>query len=374
MKKKEEQKLTFDKLLMDEGFISDIIKFNDRKDELQNKYIKNKGITENELEQAIYVYNALSSHKRIKFSDEYKQHQSDRLMAHINTDEKGNKRKKELFYYISIAASVLIVFALSFSILYKTNLLNIISGNNQQIELIVPSGEKSQLVLADGTRVWLNSESRLKYPVSMKRKERKVFLEGEAYFDVTKQKGSHFIVYTQDLKVKVLGTKFNVKSYPRDKTIETTVVEGSVRIESKENTIKFSPVVLKPAERLVYRKVPLKNSIKHIAVNDKNEESKIVPFVDQEIIISNVNTDNITCWKDHLLVFDNETFEEIAIKMSRWYKVQIDILDADLKAQRYTGKFVNNESLKQVLEAIKLTTPIKYNINQNYIQITLNRK
>jgi ferric-dicitrate binding protein FerR (iron transport regulator) len=376
MRKKRGDNQTFDELLMDDNFISKLKLSNENKEELQKNYAENNAVSDQEFNKAVFIYTTLSSHKKVKFSDEYKKYNADRLIARINADERSSSRNKkhDLLNFLKIAASVVIVLLLSFLLYYNTDILNFASNNVQQVEVIVPSGEKSQLVLADGTRVWLNSESKLKYPIKLKGRERKVILEGEAYFDVTKHKHSSFIVYTQDLKVKVLGTKFNVKSYPKDKTIETTVVEGLVRIESEENKLKLSPIILKPAERLIYRKEPLNDKAIDIAKNRTIADIKNDPLVNQEIIISNVNTDNITCWKDHLLVFDNETFEEIALKMSRWYKVQIDILDAELRMQRYTGKFINNESLKQVLEAIKLTTPIKYNINQNYVQITLNRK
>jgi ferric-dicitrate binding protein FerR (iron transport regulator) len=182
-------------------------------------------------------------------------------------------------------------------------------------------------------------------------------------------------VNTQNFKVRVLGTKFNVKSYPNDPTIETTVVEGMVKVESGESKSNFSPVILKPTERLVYKKDSDSGKKEINSTKETNNEiEKLQSISNREIVISHVNTKNITCWKDHLLVFDNETFEEIALKLSRWYKVQINLKDENLKRQRYTGKFVNNESLPQVLEAIRLTTPIKYRIYQNRVEIFLLNK
>jgi ferric-dicitrate binding protein FerR (iron transport regulator) len=212
----------------------------------------------------------------------------------------------------------------------------------------------------------------LVYPADFTNEERRVTLEGEAYFDVARVRNSPFTVYTQDFKVRVLGTKFNVKSYPNDPTIETTVVEGMVKVESEEPISNFSPVILKPTERLVYKKDS--RSVEKGTFSDSGqavEEEKLHPVSNREIIITHVNTSNITSWKDHLLVFDNETFEEIAVKLSRWYKVQIILQSDELKSQRYTGKFVHNESLSQVLEAIRLTTPINYQIHQNRVEISL---
>jgi transmembrane sensor len=374
MKKRKKQPLTFDKILLQPDFISFIEKNRNKDVDSSGKQaVINDDVFQHELEKASSIYHILTSHRKITHSGNIIEQHTYRLLARINADEKSRKRDT-LLLFSKIAASVIMIVVFSVFLL-KHDKFILSDKNEPKMELIVPSGEKSQLILADGTKIWVNSESKLVYPVRFNGRERKVLLEGEAYFDVSKVKKSQFVVYTQDFKVKVLGTKFNVKSYPKDRTIETTVVEGLVRIEDGEEKIRFSPVLLKSAERMIFRKDYSNNS--ELNVNRSNSREKIqkeTPDTGKEIMISNVNTENITCWKDQLLVFDNETLEDIAIKMSRWYKVQIDILDSDLKTQRYTGKFVNNESLKQVLEAINLTTPIKYGINQNNVQISLKSK
>jgi transmembrane sensor len=360
MKKGDKESLTFDKILLRPDYLDFIqsLKEGIEKDD----FLKHK------LDKASFISQILTSHKKIKYDDDLKKRQAGRLLARIKAEEKSKQNNKTL-YFLRIAAAAMILVALSVFLL-KRDLFMSSDTRDAQLELIVPSGEKSQLILADGTKVWINSESRLVYPVSFKDRDRRVMLEGEAYFDVSKVENSPFTVYTQDVKVKVLGTKFNIKSYPKDQTIETTVVEGLVRVEDEEEKVRFSPIVLKTAERMVFRKdeAKVQTNIAKPKVSDKIIQNEL-PVTVKEILISHVNTDNITCWKDHLLVFDNETLEEIALKMSRWYKVQVDILDTDLKTHRYTGKFVNNESLDQVLEAINLTTPIQYNINRNSVQI-----
>ena len=374
MKKRIKQPLTFDKILLQPDCISFIEKNRSKDvDSSGKKAIQNDDAFQHELEKASSVYHILSSHRKINPSEDIIEQHTNRLLARIKADEKSRKGAA-LLLFSKIAASVMIFVILSVFLL-KHDKFMLSDKKVPKIELIVPSGEKSQLILADGTKIWVNSESRLVYPLRFKGRERKVMLEGEAYFDVSKVKKSQFVVYTQDFKVKVLGTKFNVKSYPKDRTIETTVVEGLVRIEDGEEKIRFSPVLLKSTERMIFRKDYSNNS--ELNVNSSINSEKIqkeAPVTGKEIVISHVNTDNITCWKDQLLVFDNETLEDIALKMSRWYKVQIDIHDSDLKVQRYTGKFVNNESLKQVLEAINLTTPIQYGINRNNVQISLKPK
>jgi transmembrane sensor len=373
MKRGDKDILTFDKILLLPDY-KDYIKDNLSGANSCGKYESEEGNRQRtELEKASLISQLLTSHKKIKFPDEIKKKQVARLLARIKSEERSNQRSAvPLILRIAAVALVLITLSILF---FKRGLLQFSNQQHQQLELIVPSGEKSQLILDDGTKVWINSESRLLYPVGFRGNDRSVILEGEAYFDVSKIQHTTFTVYTQDVKVKVLGTKFNVKSYPKDQTIETTVVEGLVRVEDDEEKIRFSPVLLKTDERMVFRKDETREPLTDAPANISNEigqNEQQVPV--KEILISHVNTDNITSWKDHLLVFDNETLEEIAVKMSRWYKVQIEIMEPGLKTHRYTGKFVNNETLDQVLEAINLTTPIQYKIRQNSVQIWSRKK
>jgi len=324
-----------------------------------------------EFEKAVQLHKLLSLHKKFKSPEDYKNKQISRLLSRLNAEARTDRfsLRRNFNRVAQISAAIIILLSVITIILIRNN--NIFVKQDSNLQVIVPSGEKTELILPDGTQVWLNSESKLIYPADFTPRERTVTLEGEAYFEVSKLDKSKFTVCTQNFKVKVLGTKFNVKSYPNDPTIETTVVEGMVKVESEELKSNFSPIILKPAERLVYTK-----DTRSLAKNTPSDldslsgEESTNSASHREILIGHVNTNNITCWKDHLLVFDNETFEEITLKLSRWYKVQIYLLDEELKTQRYTGKFVHNESLTQVLEAIKLTTPIKYQSYQNKVEIS----
>ncbi|HEX3009461.1 MAG TPA: FecR domain-containing protein [Bacteroidales bacterium] len=227
-------------------------------------------------------------------------------------------------------------------------------------EVIVPLGEKAQIVLADGSHIWINSSSKIKYPVAFDKKERKVYLEGEAFFDVTRNEKHPFIVYTPDLKVKVLGTSFNVKNYPNDKNAVMTVVRGLVSVESKKNEI--APILINPNENYVLNTSPVKKD-KISAEPEKQTDQlpkKVLPIINKK-----VNVEAITSWKDQMLIFFDEPLEDVALKMERWYNVKVHILNGELKKERYRGKFVNNETIYQVLEAIKFTTPISYKTKNN---------
>jgi len=180
-------------------------------------------------------------------------------------------------------------------------------------EIIVPIGEKAQVILADNTHVWINSGSRFKYPVKYDSQTREVFLEGEAYFDVTKQHGKPFIVNTKDVKIRVLGTAFNVKNYPKDRTSETTVVRGLVKVESA--LAQNNSVLVNPNEMAIFVK-----ESKQIAVASNSEKPDEKPLSEtslQPIIISKINLEVVTCWTDQQLVFTDETLEDMVVKMER---------------------------------------------------------
>ncbi len=371
----EKRKMTYDEILMDERFVSFMKKKDEKKSPYWEKIAAEDPEIKKEFDKAMVVYNILTSHKKVKYPDNLKQKSVTRLINFIDASDRELKRKRgkySLSYISKLAAAAAILIGLTW---FLDNKLNIFKGKDRNAyhEIIVPSGEKSQVFLSDGTKIWLNSESRLRYPRKYKKSKRAVFLEGEGYFDVSKQNGSNFTVFTQDIKVEALGTKFNIKSYPDDKTIETTLVEGSVKVEHSGRKNKFTRVILKPNERFVYTKYAGSGTSSGIT-DTKDERSSMQSLEPASLFtVNKVNTDNITCWKDYLLVFDNETLEEIAAKMSRWYKVKVNIPDNDLKNHRFTGKFINNETIFNVLDAIDLTTPIEYTMIDNEVNIYLDK-
>lgn len=222
-------------------------------------------------------------------------------------------------------------------------------------EIIVPIGEKSQLVLSDGTHVWINSGSHFKYPSQFKAKSREVFLTGEAFFDVEHDEEKAFTVTTKDSQIKVLGTAFNVKSYPDDAKTRTTVVRGLVSVQSTLH--KIPAVFIHPNQAV---------EIKSDYVQSQSGDNTLK-------ILDEVNVNASISWKDQSLVFADEPLEDMVKKMERWFNVKIVLNDERLRQERYNGKFVNNETVYQVLEAIKITTPIQYSAKNNEIIITRKR-
>jgi transmembrane sensor len=249
-------------------------------------------------------------------------------------------------------------------------------------QVITDKGQKSQIILCDGTRVWLNAETVLRYPAAFNEDQREVYLEGEAYFEVQKKENKvPFIVKTSDIDIEVVGTRFNVMAYSDEETVETTVVEGSIYVVRKgKESLREQNVLLKTNQKatiikkgshIILSEVDLE---KPTLVKSAPNERSGSPIEQEQIVVSSsVDVELHTAWKDDLLVFKSETLENISYKLERWYDVKIHIEDEELKSYRYTGKFAHKETLNQVLEILSLTTPIHYTFEQNDLYIKKNK-
>jgi transmembrane sensor len=241
------------------------------------------------------------------------------------------------------------------------------SNKNNDIvynELIVPKGQKSQLVLSDGSKIWVNAGSKLRFPNRFEGKIREVWLEGEAFFEVAKNKSKPFYVYTNDLKIKVLGTVFNVKAYSNDDYIETTLISGLVSLEKQHQTRTDKEIFLHPNHKAIYLKR------KTTGAEEEIKKHMAEPLQTKKIMISEpVSTEQAISWKDGKLVFENETFENVAKKLELRYDVEIQIMDPALKYYKYTG-VLKNISIEQAIKALELTAPFNYSIRENKIVIS----
>lgn len=242
------------------------------------------------------------------------------------------------FKYAAVFALAYIMGGLSFYFL-RSHQQNGLSNLYNSIE--VPYGERSQLTLYDGTKVWLNSGTKFRYPVAFSSTTRDVFMEGEAYFDVAKDAKHPFIVQAGKLKVEVFGTHFDVCAYPDDKDFTTTLEEGSINAYNIESGANMK---LAPGEQAVLNR----------------ETNKIKQLI--------VNTDLFTSWKENLLKFEDAPFEDVIKKMERWYDVKISVDPSINKQERYTMT-IKTESLREMLQLVAKTTPMKYEIKANSVQI-----
>lgn len=198
--------------------------------------------------------------------------------------------------------------------------------------LTIPRGGIFQTVLSDGTKVWLNSASSLKYPVAFAGKERRVVLTGEAYFEVAKNKAMPFKVSVKGVDVQVLGTHFNVMGYPDEKEVKTTLLEGAVKLHSSACN-----ALLKPGQQGVYC---CPNAA--FAVNE-------------------VNTADVVAWKDGFFVFDNESIQNTMMRIGRWYNVDV-VFANKLSHDNFGGTISRYKNIDVVLKALEATGSVHFKI------------
>jgi len=233
------------------------------------------------------------------------------------------------------------------------------------------------IILPDGSKVWLNAGSKLKYNQDFFQNKRIVYLEGEGYFEVIKNHNIPFYVKTTHINVFVLGTKFNIRSYPEDKTIETTLVEGKIKVAG--NNSNYS-LLLRPNQKLIIDKENLKLITTDIKKKRRTEEEikdnlisesdkRVQQKIDKGIEIKNdVNVYEDTGWKDGVLVINQEPLESLAKKLERKYDIKFIFEDESLKKLTYTGT-LKDYPLEQILKAIKLTSPVNYIINEKTVKL-----
>jgi transmembrane sensor len=230
-----------------------------------------------------------------------------------------------------------------------------------------PKGGKSLLILEDGSRVILNAGSKIQYTKAYNVKDRYLNLVGEAYFQVKKNKNLPFKVYVLGYEVKALGTNFNVCAYPDDNFIRTTLVEGSVVITSKNDLLgKRGQIVLRPNQSVVIYTKPQLAENKNAIDVPKIETEKKYDLQD------NINVEKYTSWKDKRWVFEKEYMADLAVKLERRYNVKIIFHDADLTRYKITGT-LEDETLDQLLSAIRLTIPMNYKIEKDTVTLYLDQ-
>ena len=247
-------------------------------------------------------------------------------------------------------------------------------SDNQNFEIAVPRGANSSVVLPDGSSIWLNAGSFLRYSKNFDYETREVFLEGEALFEV-KKSPYPFIVHTTHLDIYVHGTTFNVKSYPGENQVEATLIEGNIRVETRSTN---KSVYIKPHQKLIYQK---KLNITEIISNEesKDEESKDegtagdkeVVLANNLILFNNVDIEETVSWQTGTLIINNETLESLVKKLERKWDVHFVFENEDLKQQSYSGK-IPDFPIEQVLKAIALTSPVAYTIHEKTIHLAFN--
>lgn len=231
----------------------------------------------------------------------------------------------------------------------------------------VPIGSRSMVTMLDGTKIWLNAGSKIAYTQNYNINSREITLVGEAYFDVKANPDLPFLVHASYINVKVLGTAFNIKAYPEERVVETTVERGQVYLSSRGNHVTLSPgqkVIIYKISGETDREAKLKDSISSV---DMDKIQNATPSEIPHFYVQNdVETALSTSWKDKRWIIEREELGNLAIKISRRYDVTIEFANENVKHYVFSGA-LENESLDQVLQIIQFTAPISYSINKKQV-------
>jgi transmembrane sensor len=283
---------------------------------------------------------------------------------------------KASLYFAKIAAVVIFFFAIGGGLGYLiSNKLN--KQKISYCEIEVPFGATSMVTLPDSSIVWLNAGSKLKYQNLFNHENRQVFLEGEAYFKVAKKRELPFIVNTDNLDIIAVGTEFNVKAYSNESTIETTLIEGCVSVLNKKKNSdiysKEKEVCLRPSQKAIYIKSQQELQLEEIE-NIKSTTPEISsPEKGNLYVASEIDTTPIISWKYDRLIFQGEKLNSIAVKLERKYDVTISFNSDEIKKFKFTGT-LEDETITQVLDVIKLTAPIDYKLDGKRVEIYENTR
>jgi transmembrane sensor len=293
-----------------------------------------------------------------------------------NSDQSGSIPSKIRFLKTAVRyAAIFVIAFLSGGILFYQfgNRSSSISARSIS-ELVVPMGSRAQFTLADGTVVTLNAGSTLRTDNHFGINDRIVELEGEGYFKVAKDKIKPFIVKTPYLNVTALGTEFNVKAYSIDTTIETTLVNGSVKIEPNSDGGKGEITILQPNQKLTFYKEDSR-----IEDNSKKpagkSQTEIKPVKMQStasavrLVKENVNIEPVVSWKESRWIFENQSLSQMAVDLERKFDVQILFASERLKSYRFTGTILA-EPIEQVLEVMSITAPIDFKLNGRVVTLS----
>lgn len=279
-----------------------------------------------------------------EFADLYVNHDipSKKMQEQIRKNIRMKKLKRICFRVAAVLIPVVLIVGLYIQLNSKVDLF----GTSEYEEVVVAKGERIQIMFQDGTKVYINSDSKLRYPKKFALNTREVFLEGEAYFVVAKNKNRPFIVNLNGPAIHVLGTSFNVQDYPENKDIVVCLDEGNINLTLP--TEKKYPV--QPGERLVYDK-----------------ENK-------QCIISKMNDmQRLSMWKQNVIVFKDTPLPEVIKVLNRWYDVDFKVEDEQALKYVYTLTS-DNTLLEKVLMDLEKIAPVKFEYNEDKKEVIVKMK
>lgn len=274
-----------------------------------------------------------------------------KLKNEIQIEENKNRISLIRFRQIggmvaSVAAIVIISITIFINLrIQKSDDSELTASSVQYLERANPNGQKSKIILTDGTVVWLNAASKIRFPDKFDLKERKVFLEGEAYFNVTRDENCPFIIQTKNAVTTVLGTSFNIKSYSEE-AVQVTVASGKVKVNTGiGSSVGNDELIL-----------------------IQNEQITFLPE-SGELIKKNVDADYFLSWKEDVIRFDNTKLSEVVKTLERWYDKKISIQNKKLNDCVLVAEY-KNEKLYNVLQSLKFSLGIEFEIKEDEIIIS----
>ena len=263
------------------------------------------------------------------------------ILLEVNRRIQRSRRRTLWLRVSAIAASVALLVGIFSYVSYQAGYKD---QNSQWIEMENPLGMRSTVVLSDGTKVILNAGTTLSYPSAFVTKQREVRVEGEAFFEVAPDVTHPFIVKAENVRVRVFGTRFNVKAYKEEKAIEVTLEEGVVGVGFNMNDL----IRIRPGQQVRYEKKS------------------------HRFLMRDVRLRNYISWTRGNFYFENQTLEKIARQLERSFNVRITIEGEELKKTSFTGDFVRGENIEQILRVMTSNRPIHYEIGEE--GITISRK
>jgi len=255
--------------------------------------------------------------------------------------------RKSPFVYISLlkVAAILVILAGTGALGYY-----LLSNNSKQnFDILTTTAGKTFKMLDDGTKVWLNKNSTMSYNKGFGQHKREIFLEGEAYFDVVKNAAIPLFIHTRNIDIEVKGTAFNVNAYKDVPQIQVALVSGLLQVTDRLNSSR--KVLLHPNEKLIFS-------------NSKNNREN--EFLIRPIELEALRND--TKWITDTLTFNKEKLKDLTVRMEKKYDLKIAINSDQLREKRFSGTFTN-ETIQQALEALKLSYPLTYTINNRLVVI-----
>ncbi|HCY40782.1 MAG TPA: hypothetical protein DHV48_05420 [Prolixibacteraceae bacterium] len=278
---------------------------------------------------------------------------SNTLIENVFTQIKEYQKKHHMKSRVSVSrilkvyqkiAAFLLIPIIGLGILYWVSQSDQSAG--QYTETIAPRGQKSQIVLADGTKVWLNSDTKIRYPGNFSKNQRDVYLDGEAFFEVSKNEHQPFVVHTSGVIVKVLGTKFNVKAYSDENQVEASLFEGKINLLLRNSSNQTVEKEVKPGQSFVY---------------SKNK---------RQLVLNRFPQDEINGWKKNQLLFKDDTFGKLVRKIERWYNVELIYDEQQFNDRRLTVELYEGERLERLMDILSLALLVDYKYEKGKIILT----